>query len=71
MRLLGFERLTLAPGESKQVTIVADPRLLARFDAKNQQWRLDEGSYGIALSRAADAPVAIEKVTFSDRLFGR
>jgi beta-glucosidase len=28
-RLLGFERVELAPGESSQVTLTADPRLLA------------------------------------------
>jgi beta-glucosidase len=32
MRLLGFERVELAPGESREVTLTADPRLLARFD---------------------------------------
>jgi beta-glucosidase len=32
MRLLGFERVELAPGVSRTVTITADPRLLARFD---------------------------------------
>jgi beta-glucosidase len=32
MRLLGFERVELAPGESHKVTLAADPRLLARFD---------------------------------------
>src|SRR5262249_43675453 len=35
MRLLGFERVELAPGASRTVTITADPRLLARFDGKN------------------------------------
>lgn len=34
MRLLGFERVELQPGESKEVTVSADPRLLARFDGK-------------------------------------
>jgi beta-glucosidase len=37
MRLLGFERVELQPGESKQITITADPRLLARFDGKAGQ----------------------------------
>jgi beta-glucosidase len=33
MRLLGFERVELQPGESHRITVTADPRLLARFDA--------------------------------------
>jgi beta-glucosidase len=27
MRLLGFERVQLRPGESRRVTVTADPRL--------------------------------------------
>jgi hypothetical protein len=57
MRLLGFERVELKPGEARRVTVTADPRLLARFDREQQQWRIDEGNYVVALSRAADAPV--------------
>jgi beta-glucosidase len=41
MRLLGFERVELHPGESRQVKLAADPRLLARFDAQRNQWRID------------------------------
>jgi hypothetical protein len=32
VRLLGFERVELRPGESRQVSVTADPRLLAHFD---------------------------------------
>jgi beta-glucosidase len=47
MRLLGFERVELKPGESRTVTVKADPRLLARFDGKNGlgQWRIAAGTY--------------------------
>ena len=31
-RLIGFERVELDPGESRTVSVTADPRLLARFD---------------------------------------
>ncbi len=34
MRLLGFERVELEPGETREVTLTADPRLLARFDGR-------------------------------------
>src|SRR5262249_22195623 len=34
MRLLGFQRVELAPGESVSVAIEADPRLLARYDVE-------------------------------------
>jgi beta-glucosidase len=69
-RLLGFERVVLEPGESVHVTLTADPRLLARFDGKTKQWRLDDGEYAVALSRAADAPIAEKKVRLTGRTFG-
>jgi beta-glucosidase len=45
MRLLGFERVELAPGESRQVTLTADPRLLARFDGAANRWRITDGRH--------------------------
>jgi beta-glucosidase len=58
MRLLGLERVELNPGETRQVTIKADPRLLARFRGS---WRIAEGLYRVALGRsAADLPLAAE-----------
>jgi beta-glucosidase len=55
MRLLGFERVELRPGEARQVRIAADRRLLARFDGDAGEWHVAEGLYGVALGRAADA----------------
>src|SRR5215467_4194999 len=55
MRLLGFERVELAPGESRQVTISADPRLVARFDRHAGQWHIAEGTYRVGLGKAADS----------------
>jgi beta-glucosidase len=71
MRLLGFERVELKPGESRSITVTADPRLLARFDGSAQQWRLDEGAYVVALSRSAAEPVAEGETRLAGRLFGR
>ncbi|MDX9955223.1 MAG: beta-glucosidase [Anaerolineae bacterium] len=70
LRLLGFERVQLEPGESKEVAVRAEPRLLARFDAKTGQWRIAGGAYTIALARSADAPVFTGEVQLNARLFG-
>jgi beta-glucosidase len=72
MRLLGFERVALKPGESRSVTITADPRLLARFEGKTGlgQWRIAGGAYKIALAKSADAPVLTGEVRLNARLFG-
>jgi len=52
MRLLGFERVDLQPGESCGVTLTADPRLLARYEVDAGRWHIAEGGYRIALGRA-------------------
>ena len=70
-RLLGFERVTLGPGESRRVSLVADPRLLARFDTTARQWRIEAGPYAVALARAADSVVETKVVPLRHRLFGR
>jgi hypothetical protein len=57
MRVLGFERVELHPGVSRQVTVTADPRLLATFDGTAGQWRIAEGIHRIPLAHRADEPV--------------
>jgi beta-glucosidase len=52
-RLIGFEKIALAPGETKRVTVTADPRLLARYDTAQHGWYIDAGSYDVVV--AADA----------------
>jgi beta-glucosidase len=73
MRLLGFNRVELKPGESRTVTVAADPRLLARFDRKNGlgQWRLAAGTYRVALGKPAGDLVATSETTLPARSFGR
>jgi beta-glucosidase len=71
MRLLGFERVELAPGASKTVTVTADPRLLARFDGKAGQWRLAAGTYRVALGKSASDHVSTAEAAISARVFGK
>src|SRR5262245_29918658 len=69
MRLLGFERVELAPGESKTVAVKADPRLLARFDGKNGlgQWRITGGTYRVVLGKSAGDFVLTAQAPLSAR----
>jgi beta-glucosidase len=69
--LLGFERVTLRPGESRRVSLVADPRLLARFDTTARRWRVEAGPYTVGLARAADSTVDMKVVSLRRRMFGR
>jgi beta-glucosidase len=70
MRLLGFERVELKPGETRRVTIEADPRLLARFDGKAGQWRIVEGTHRIALGKSAEDLVLKAEAPLQPRVFG-
>ena len=73
MRLLGFERVGLAPGESKTVTVKADPRLLARVDGNNGlgQWRITAGTYRVALGKSAGDPVLTAEAPLTELVFGK
>jgi beta-glucosidase len=47
-RLVGWKKLWLAPGASAQVSVTADPRLLATFDdTRTKGWDLAAGDYGV------------------------
>ena len=73
MRLLGFERVELKPGESKTVRVKADPRLLARFDGKNGlgRWRIAGGTYRIALGKSAGDLGLTAEAPLTARVFGQ
>lgn len=45
--LKGFERVDLAPGETKTVTFTLTPRDFAYFDEPGNQWKADSGTYDI------------------------
>ena len=70
LRLLGFERVQLQPGESHRVTVTAEPRLLARFDGSAGKWRITEGTYKVALGRSAVSFDLMAETTLTAALFG-
>jgi beta-glucosidase len=52
-RLIGFEKVSLKPGEARRVTLNVDRRLLTNFDVPTNSWRIARGRYGVALARSA------------------
>jgi beta-glucosidase len=54
MRLIGWQRVAIQPGETVHVTLKADPRLLADFDEAAHGWRIDAGRYQVALGATAE-----------------
>lgn len=53
MRLAGFTRVMLKPGETRRVTLTAEPRVIADYDTKLPGWRVRAGTYRVALARDA------------------
>jgi len=53
-RLVGWTRVTLAPGESKTVTVTIDPRVLQTFDEATDRWNFAPGDYEVFVGASSD-----------------
>jgi beta-glucosidase len=53
-RLVGWERVTLAPGESKSITITIDDRVLQTFDEETNAWNMTKGEYQVMVGGSSD-----------------
>jgi len=62
-RLVGWSKIQLKPGETQNVTIAAEPRLLARYDTQVRVWRIPTGPYGVSIRASA---TDIKESTFVD-----
>nr|WP_240198222.1 glycoside hydrolase family 3 C-terminal domain-containing protein [Novosphingobium sp. P6W] len=52
-RLLGFEKVALEAGETREVTFNVDRRLLADFDVATNSWKVAGGRYRVAVGSSA------------------
>jgi beta-glucosidase len=71
-RLVGFDKVLLAPGESRQVEVQVDPRLLATWNEAENKWVIRAGGYQIKAGQASDAlplaqPVKLVAERFGDK----
>ena len=64
-RLVGWAKPDLKPGESKEVTVTADMRVLADFDAKAQRWVLPAEEVKVEVGTSAADPVLTGTVKLS------
>jgi beta-glucosidase len=59
-RLVAFDRIPLAPGESKTVTLKIDPTLLSIFDEAKDGWDLLPGDYTIVAGpSSSETPLTV------------
>ena len=56
-------------GKSQRVELTVDPRLLATYEAANNNWHIKAGEYRLLLGDAADAKMQSVSVTLTDSLW--
>jgi beta-glucosidase len=59
LRLAGYQKVDLAPGETKRVTLSVEPRILADYDTVKPGWTIAAGTYPLYVGRNAGEPVLI------------
>lgn len=62
-RLVGWARVSLEPGETRRVTVTAEPRLLADWDADLHGFRIAGGAYRLFVGPDAASPKLRATVT--------
>lgn len=53
--LKGFERVELAPGETKHVSVSLDARAFAYYDVKAKRWTIDPGKFNVEVGDSVES----------------
>jgi beta-glucosidase len=62
-RLVGFSKIKLNGGESKEVTVEVDPKYLSIFNVEHNGWQLLPGEYGFMVGGSSQSLPLKETVT--------
>ena len=58
-RLAGWQRIPLAAGEGRSVTITLDPLTMSVFDVSKDEWTLPKGNYRVLVGPSSrDTPLS-------------
>jgi len=63
-RLVGFTKIQLKPGETKEVTVNVDGKYLSIFDESANAWKLVPGSYNIMVGGSSKDLPLTQKVNY-------
>ncbi|MTV36291.1 beta-glucosidase family protein [Duganella radicis] len=66
-RLIGWSRVDLKPGESRQVSVEVDPRVMASFDLAANNWHVAAGTYDIEVGASVNQPVLKAKLRLNEQ----
>ena len=65
--LKGFQRITLKPGESKEVSFRLDKKALSFYDVKNRRWLAEPGYFKVLIGRSS-RDIRLEKTFYFQRV---
>jgi beta-glucosidase len=68
-RLGAFAKTELKPGKARQIELNVDPRLLATYEAANNNWHIMAGTYRLMVGQASDAEMQSVDVTLPDSVW--
>ncbi|MGR6330271.1 beta-glucosidase [Sphingomonas sp. XXL09] len=69
MRLGAFTRVALKRGETRRITLTAEPRIVADYDTRLPGWRIAAGSYRVALGQDAADRTMMASATLTAQTF--
>ncbi|HEX5067799.1 MAG TPA: glycoside hydrolase family 3 C-terminal domain-containing protein, partial [Myxococcota bacterium] len=65
--LVAFQKVTLAPGETRTLRLQIAPRALATFDAEKSAWRAEPGEFELRAGRSSREIAATARFTLRER----
>ena len=68
-RLGAFAKADLKPGKSQRFELTVDPRLLATYEAANNNWHIKAGTYRLMVGQASDSPMQTTEITLPDSIW--
>jgi len=68
-RLGAFAKTELKPRQAKTVELSVDPRLLATYEAANNNWHIKAGVYRVTVGDSSDAQMQAVEVTLPDSVW--
>ena len=68
-RLGAFAKASLKPGQSKRFELTVDPRLLATYEAAENNWHIRAGTYELRLGQSSDGEMQTVPVTLPDSVW--
>lgn len=68
-RLGAFAKTELKPGKTKEIELNVDPKLLATYEAANNNWHIKAGAYRILVGQASDREMETVEVALPDTVW--